>query len=82
MVETYARLVQNIYEDSGEVCVVGVTDGFEVGVGFHRGSTLSPFLFALVVVDRLTDEVRQSERREHSLPERRRYVLQRRSKTK
>lgn len=39
-------------------CVVGVTDGLIVGVGLHEGSALSPFLF-VVVMDRLTDEVRQ-----------------------
>ena len=31
---------------------------FQVGVGLHQGSALIPFLFA-VVMDRLTDEVRQ-----------------------
>ncbi|KAK2920711.1 hypothetical protein Q8A73_000196 [Channa argus] len=37
---------------------VGVTEEFKVEVGLHQGSALSPFLFALVM-DRLTDEVRQ-----------------------
>ncbi|KAK2882215.1 hypothetical protein Q8A73_022725 [Channa argus] len=39
-------------------CAVGVTEEFKVEVGLHQGSALSPFLFALVM-DRLTDEVRQ-----------------------
>ncbi|TKS65679.1 RNA-directed DNA polymerase from mobile element jockey [Collichthys lucidus] len=39
-------------------CVVGVTEEFKVEVGLHQGSALSPFLFAMVM-DRLTDEVRQ-----------------------
>lgn len=39
-------------------CVVGVTDRFKVEVGIHQGSALRPCLFA-VVMDRLTDEVRQ-----------------------
>lgn len=36
---------------------VGVTDGFKA-MGSHQGSAVSPFLLA-VVMDRLTDEVRQ-----------------------
>ena len=39
-------------------CAIGMTEGFKVEVGLHQGSALSPFLFA-VVMDRLTDEVRQ-----------------------
>ena len=35
-----------------------MTAGFKVEVGIHQGLTLSPFLFAMVM-DRLTDEVRQ-----------------------
>lgn len=38
-------------------CAVSVIDGFKVGVELHQGSTLSPFLVA-VVMDRLADEVR------------------------
>ena len=38
---------------------VGVIDGIKVEVGLHQGSTLSPFLF-VIVMDRLTDEVRQA----------------------
>ena len=35
-----------------------LTDGFEVKVGLHQGSTLSPCLFAMVM-DRTTDEIRE-----------------------
>uniref|UniRef100_A0AAR2JL50 ribonuclease H n=1 Tax=Pygocentrus nattereri TaxID=42514 RepID=A0AAR2JL50_PYGNA len=58
--EKYVRVVQDMYEDSKAVvrCAVGVTNGFKVKVGLHQGSALSPFLFAMVM-DRLTDEVRQ-----------------------
>ncbi|KAJ8363293.1 hypothetical protein SKAU_G00121240 [Synaphobranchus kaupii] len=58
--EKYVRSVQDMYEDSVTVvrCAVGVTEAFKVGVGLHQGSALSPFLFAMVM-DRLTDEVRQ-----------------------
>lgn len=37
--------------------MVGVTDGFRVGVGLHEGSARSPFLFAVVMDG--TNEVRQ-----------------------
>ena len=39
-------------------CAAGMTDWFGVEVGLHQESALSPFLFAMVM-DRLTDEVRQ-----------------------
>lgn len=39
-------------------CPVGVTDWLKVGVGLHRGSVLSSFLFA-VVMNRLTVDVGQ-----------------------
>ena len=39
-------------------CAVDMTEEFKVGAGLHQGSALSPFLFAMVM-DRLTDEVRQ-----------------------
>eukprot|EP00064_Thunnus_orientalis_P000136 superscaffoldBa00000006_g136 len=58
--EKYARVVQDMHEGSVTAvrCVVGVTDGFEVEVGLHQGSALSPFLFAMAM-DRLTDKIRQ-----------------------
>ena len=58
--EKYVRVVQDMYESCKTVvrCAVGVTEDFKVEVGLHQGSALSPFLFALVM-DRLTDEVRQ-----------------------
>ena len=43
--------------NSGEVC--GRSDGgFEVKVGLHQGSALSPCLFAMLK-DRMTDEIRE-----------------------
>ena len=58
--EKYMRLVQDMYENSvtSVRSAAGVTKGFTVNVGLHQGSALIPFLFA-IVVDRLTDEVRQ-----------------------
>ena len=38
---------------------VGVTEEFKVGVGLHQGSTLSPFLFA-IIIDRLTEDIRKN----------------------
>ncbi|KAK3547970.1 hypothetical protein QTP70_001638 [Hemibagrus guttatus] len=58
--EKYVRVVQNMYERSRTVvrCAVGQTEEFKVEVGLHQGSTLSPFLFAMVI-DQLSEEVRQ-----------------------
>ncbi|KAK3571838.1 hypothetical protein QTP86_020466 [Hemibagrus guttatus] len=56
----YVRVVQDMYERSRTVvrCAVGQTEEFNVEVGLHQGSALSPFLFA-IVMDQLSDEVRQ-----------------------
>ncbi|KAK3533076.1 hypothetical protein QTP70_006575 [Hemibagrus guttatus] len=58
--EKYVRVVQNMYESSRTVvrCAVGQTEEFNVEVGLHQGSVLSPFLFA-IVMDQLSEEVRQ-----------------------
>ncbi|KAK3514247.1 hypothetical protein QTP70_011840 [Hemibagrus guttatus] len=58
--EKYVRVVQDMYERSRTVlrCAVGQTEEFTVEVGLHQGSSLSPFLFA-IVMDQLSEEVRQ-----------------------
>ncbi|KAK3540870.1 hypothetical protein QTP86_002452 [Hemibagrus guttatus] len=58
--EKYVRVVQDMYERSRTVvrCAVGQREEFKVAVGLHRGSALSPFLFA-IVMDQLSEEVRQ-----------------------
>ncbi|KAK3523982.1 hypothetical protein QTP70_017489, partial [Hemibagrus guttatus] len=58
--EKYVRVVQDMYERSRTVvrCAVGQTQEFNVEVGLHQGSALSPFLFA-IVMDQLSEEVRQ-----------------------
>ncbi|KAK3508801.1 hypothetical protein QTP70_008020 [Hemibagrus guttatus] len=58
--EKYVRVVQDMYERSRTVvrCSVGQTEEFNVEVGLHQGSALSPFLFA-IVLDQLSEEVRQ-----------------------
>ncbi|KAK3560448.1 hypothetical protein QTP86_009599 [Hemibagrus guttatus] len=54
--EKYVRVVQDMYERSRTVvrCAVGQTEEFNVEVGLHQGSVLSPFLFA-IVMDQLSD---------------------------
>ena len=49
--EKYMRIIQDIYKDSKTLvrCAAGDTDEFEVTVGLHQGSVLSPFLFALIM---------------------------------
>ena len=49
-----------MYDDSTTAvrCAVRMTDGFEVGVGLHQGSALSPCLLAMVM-DRMTDEIQR-----------------------
>ncbi|KAK3546573.1 hypothetical protein QTP70_029961, partial [Hemibagrus guttatus] len=58
--EKYVRVVQDMYERSRTVvrCAVGQTEEFNVEVGLHQGSALSPFLFAIVMYQ-LSEEVRQ-----------------------
>jgi len=55
--EKYGKVV-NMYEESETAvrCAAVMIEGFQEEVGLHQGSTLSPFLFAMVV-DRLTDEI-------------------------
>ena len=57
--ECYVRVVMDMY-DGARTAVrssAGLTEEFEVGVGLHQGSALSPFLFA-IVMDKLTEEIR------------------------
>ena len=60
LAEKYVRIVQNVYDDSTTAvrCAVGVPEGFEVKVGLHQGSALSPCLFAMVM-DRMTYDIRE-----------------------
>ena len=60
LAEKYVRIVQDMYDDSITAvrCAVGVKEGFEVKVGLHQGSALSPCLFAMVM-DRITDAIRE-----------------------
>ena len=62
LAEKYVIIVPYMYDDSttapAVMCVVGVTERFEVKAGLHQGSALSPCLFAMVM-DRMTDEIRE-----------------------
>ena len=54
------QLLQDIYKGSKAVVrfAIGTTESFKVKVGLHQESTLSPFLFA-VIMDRLSDKVKR-----------------------
>ena len=58
--ENLVRIVQYMYNNSATAvrCAVGVTEGFEVKVGLHQGSALSPCLFAMVI-DRMTYDIKE-----------------------
>ena len=58
MAEKYVRLVQDMYEETETMVrrAVGTTESFKFKVGLQQGSSLSPFLFA-VIMDRITNEV-------------------------
>ena len=57
--EGYMRLVQDMYQ--GATTRVkskrGISEQFEVGIGLHQGSALSPFLF-IMLVDTISQDVR------------------------
>ena len=57
--EGYIRLVQDMYQ--GATTRVkskrGISEHFEVGIGLHQGSALSPFLF-IMLIDTISQDVR------------------------
>ncbi|KAK3557567.1 hypothetical protein QTP70_030497, partial [Hemibagrus guttatus] len=59
-IKLMSHTMKDMYERSRTVvrCAVGQTEEFNVEVGLHQGSALSPFLFA-IVMDQLSEEVRQ-----------------------
>ncbi|XP_068222145.1 uncharacterized protein [Palaemon carinicauda] len=62
--EKYVRLIRNMYEGAGTQIrtSVGFTETFGVGVWLHQGSSLSPYLFN-IVIDVITERVREQSPR-------------------
>ena len=60
--EKLVKLVEMMYRRTSTkvLTAVGETETFEVSVGLHQGSALSPFLFVLVM-DVLSEEIRNEE---------------------
>ena len=56
--ESLIELVKEMYSGSSTRVntMYGKTQEFEIGVGLHQGSALSPFLF-VVVLDTLTEQI-------------------------
>jgi len=61
--ETYIRLIKDMYEKvfTKVKSKQGTSEAFEIRVGLHQGSALSPFLFILML-DTISKEVRASPR--------------------
>ena len=59
--ETYVRIVKDMY-DGGMTKIktrTGVSESFEVRIGVHQGSALSPYLFILVLDELLKGVVEE-----------------------
>ena len=58
--ECYIKIIQDMYDGVTKTVrsAAGLTKEFKVGVGLHQGSTLSPFLFA-IIIDRMTEDIRK-----------------------
>ena len=49
--ECYIRIIKDMYDGATTTvrCAAELTEEFNVGVGLHQGSALSPFLFAIIM---------------------------------
>ena len=56
--EVYVDIIKEMYQDCGTsvICEAGDGEGFNVRVGLHQGSALSPLLFILLL-DEATKQV-------------------------
>ena len=56
----YIRIIKDIHDGATTTVrsATGLTEEFKVGVKLHQGSTLSPFLFA-IIMDKLTENIRK-----------------------
>ena len=54
------KVIKDMYDGATTTvrCAAGLTEEFEVGVGFHQGPALGPFLFA-IIMDKLTEDIRK-----------------------
>ena len=59
--ETYVRIVRDMYEGVTTKIKTrtGVSDSFEVKIGVHQGSALSPYLFILVLDELLKGVIKE-----------------------
>ena len=73
--EKYVKLVQDMYTGCRTKVrtVAGESSKFNVEVGLHQGSALSPYLF-LILMDVLTEMVREGRRRVDAVCRRHRVV--------
>ena len=56
----YLRIIRDMYEGAKTRvrCTVGCTEFFQVEVGLHQGSAISPYLFALIL-DEITRGIQE-----------------------
>ena len=57
--ECSIKIIQDMYDGATTTVrsAAGLTKKFKKGVGLHQGSSLNPFLFA-IIIDRLTEDMR------------------------
>ena len=59
--ECYVRTIRDMHDRVTTTVrsTAGLTEEFKVGVGFHQGSALSPFLF-VIIINKLTEDIRKN----------------------
>ena len=58
--ECYIRIIKDMYDGTTTTVrsAAGLTEEIKVDVGLHQRSTLSPFLFSIIMV-KLTEDIRK-----------------------